>query len=292
MENSIKSFTVLVTRVRPAEADVSISVSPESLTSTTQVRGRLVGPRCVYATTVEVVYPLRESSREYESGSRHIWSRAIIPEPNLWTPETPFLYKVVMELWQSGNCCDRQTMNLGLRDIRLGPTGLRVSSSLLRVDGAFRAMLTEAGARSLHDAKVNTLVVPVEERAVALWDIADRFGFLVVGRIGDRNGFFLEPKLRPHTCSLGWLLDPALWNDPVKAAVLPTHLKGNGSLVGLEVKRWPPGPPIEGFDFLAGSEDLVPAMQQARLPILIVGKESANPPDYIADCCILGCVKS
>jgi len=61
-KNRIKRVSIFCAAATPAEAEMWISVYPVSLTSTTQVRGRLMGPRCRYASTVEVAYPLREQS--------------------------------------------------------------------------------------------------------------------------------------------------------------------------------------------------------------------------------------
>src|SRR5437763_797077 len=101
MINRIKRIHLFDARLDPAEAEIYISVYPEQLTSTTQVRGRLTGPRCPYASTVEVGYALREHSREYSlTDIPHLSMRVIIPEPNFWEPETPFLYEGALELWE------------------------------------------------------------------------------------------------------------------------------------------------------------------------------------------------
>src|SRR5206468_2968618 len=43
----------------PASSELWVTVRVDRRTPTTEVRGRLTGPRCPYATTVEVAYPLR-----------------------------------------------------------------------------------------------------------------------------------------------------------------------------------------------------------------------------------------
>jgi hypothetical protein len=274
MANCIKRVNLWCLRLDPLEAEVYISVYPEALTSSTQVRARLVGPTCPYAATVEVAYPLREHRREYEStGIPGVHARAVVPEPNLWTPAAPFLYRAVIELWQRGERCDRRSLSHGFRQIHLVPKGLRLNASLLCVKGAVRSDLPEAEALALHAAGTNTILAPVSENTAALWETADRIGFLMLGRISDKAGLSLALELRRHPSCLGWLLDPVLWEDPVKAAVLPDFLKGDGLLVGLDVSRWPPGPPIDGFDFLAGSAQIVPSLRLAGLPILVTGKK-------------------
>src|SRR5262249_19936731 len=109
MSNRIKYLFVKNVRVNPVQADIDVTVYPETLANGTEVRGRLVGPTCVYASTVEVAYPLRESSREKESAP-HISLRVIVPEPSLWEQESPFLYRLVVELWQEGKLCDQKSL--------------------------------------------------------------------------------------------------------------------------------------------------------------------------------------
>src|SRR5947199_5674337 len=124
MDNRITELSVRDGRLTPTEAEVYVSVFPAELASTTQVRGRLMGPSCPYAATVEIAYPLREFSREYAStGIPKILTRALIPEPNWWHPDCPFQYRGPVELWQSDECCERIDVSLGLRVLRLGAGG-------------------------------------------------------------------------------------------------------------------------------------------------------------------------
>jgi beta-galactosidase/beta-glucuronidase len=108
MSNVIKYFFVKNVRVNPVQADLDVLVYLQSLSTRTEVRGRLVGPTCVNTSTVEVAYPLRESAREAESNL--ICLRASIPEPCLWDQESPFLYRVILELWDDGQPCDQKSV--------------------------------------------------------------------------------------------------------------------------------------------------------------------------------------
>jgi hypothetical protein len=108
MNNRIKYFFVKNVRVNPVQADIDIIVYPEKLLPGTEIRGRLVGPICIKTSTVEVAYPLRETSRENESTLVSL--QAIIPEPCLWDQESPFLYRVILELWQDGELCDQKSL--------------------------------------------------------------------------------------------------------------------------------------------------------------------------------------
>src|SRR6266404_9073945 len=121
MPNRIKEMMVFQQRLDPAEAEIGISVYPEELTAGTEVRGRLMGPRCRYASTVEVAYPLREWKRAYEKEDvPHLWLRVIIPEPSFWDTQSPFLYEGPVELWHKKERCDQVLLSRGLRTVNLG----------------------------------------------------------------------------------------------------------------------------------------------------------------------------
>jgi hypothetical protein len=111
MTNRIIDVTVSNYRLDPHETELRIHVEVADITSTTEIRGRLVGPRCEYSTTVEIAYPMREVERS----PNHVVVRVVIPEANWWEPETPFLYEGPVELWQDGKLCDRRDVSHAIR---------------------------------------------------------------------------------------------------------------------------------------------------------------------------------
>jgi hypothetical protein len=284
MTNRIQSISVMDMRLDPAEADVRVSVYPERLTSVTQVRGRLVGPRCPYATTVEVAYPLREQSREYEStGTPRLNVRVVIPEASFWDPESPFLYQGPVELWQGGERCDGVQVSHGLRTLTLGPHGLRCNGRLLALRGAVRGACSEAEARSAHQAGVNTLLAPAAA-GPALWDLADQFGFLVLHRITNEAELRAELQragaFRTHACCLGWVVTPeAVAGDlaHVVAATLPDGLD-RAPLLGMELRQPPAAPLSEKISFVVCAGPLVPEVASLRLPVLVLDEGAGAPP--------------
>jgi hypothetical protein len=42
-------------------------------------------------------------------------AQVLIPEPNLWTEATPFVYDGTVELWQDGQRCDTARVSVGLK---------------------------------------------------------------------------------------------------------------------------------------------------------------------------------
>jgi hypothetical protein len=295
MTNRIESISVRDSRLDPAEADVWISVYPERVTSVTQVRGRLVGPRCPYATTVEVAYPLREHSREYEStGTPHLTVRVVIPEASFWDPESPFLYQGPVELWHGGECCDQVQVSHGLRTLTLGPHGLRCNGRRLALRGAVRAACSKAEARSVHQAGVNTLLVPAGADPT-LWDLADQFGFLVLLRITNEAELRVEHQragaFRTHACCLGWVVTPeAVAGEPARlVAEALADGSGRAPLLGMEPRQPPAAPLSEKISFIVCAEPLVPEVAGLRLPALVLHEGPGESPSAAPE--VLGWVR-
>lgn len=115
MKNRILELATTVRRLSPAEAEVWIEARPEVRTPSTELRGRLTGPRCPGVTTIELGYPLRPAPSAAASVADTLTTRVLIPEPNLWTEATPFVYEGLVELWQDGECCDAARMTVGLK---------------------------------------------------------------------------------------------------------------------------------------------------------------------------------
>jgi hypothetical protein len=284
MTNHIKTIRVMDGRLDPTEAYLWICVSPERLTSVTQVRGRLVGPRCPYASTVEVAYPLREQSREYEStGSPHLSLRVVIPEASFWDPESPFLYQGPVELWQGNQLCEQVQVSHGLRALGLGPQGLRCNGRPLLLRGVARGTWSEAEARSLHQAGCNTLLAPAGADP-ALWDVGDRFGFLVLMRVANQAALKAEAHraeaFRKHACCLGWVVTADVLAEELARLVAGTlpDTAGRAPLLGVELQQPPPGPLPEKVSFIVCPEALLPALPTLDLPKIILREGAGAPP--------------
>ncbi len=107
----ISSFTGELTRADSAVAQFLIRVVLDGLAAECEVRGRVVGPQCPGITTVEIAYPLVR----VEAGENTIMLKGVIPEPNLWTREAPFVYAVSVEVLVEGRQTDTRACVLALR---------------------------------------------------------------------------------------------------------------------------------------------------------------------------------
>jgi hypothetical protein len=208
-------------RLGPAEAELWLAIEVED-DSGCDVRGRWVGPRCALRSTVEVAYPLQPAAGG---------GRVVIPDPSLWEPASPFLYRGIIELWQGNRRVDRCTLEQGLRTLALGPKGLRWNQKLLELRGVARRSLAEAEARGLKDQGVNLILA--ESADASIWQLAQRLGLLVLGRLDHAEA------LAGHACTLGWL---ASAGTDIQRPPRP-------ELVGLELAA--AAVPPAGVDFLA-----------------------------------------
>jgi hypothetical protein len=123
MSNKLLQVIPQLRRLSAAEAEVWLLVETEHVAPTTEVRGRLVGPRCPGVSTIEVAYPLRPFPQHPAGvGVPPLSRRVVIPEPSLWETEQPYVYRAVVELWEEGQVCDRAEFDygFGMADNRAG----------------------------------------------------------------------------------------------------------------------------------------------------------------------------
>jgi hypothetical protein len=201
MSNRILSVTLRDHSLIPAEAVVHVTVVPQRLDAGTEVRGRLMGPRCRFASTVEVAYHLRPLP--VPTGQPALTLRAIIPEASFWEPNSPHLYAGPIELWQDGQRCEVVQVRRGLRHLTLGPHGLRLNGKPLQLSGREVAMLDDESALALRESGYNLVVAGVDESTKAIWEIADRIGLFVLGRIQGETA--VTHELAGHPSCLGWI---------------------------------------------------------------------------------------
>jgi hypothetical protein len=266
MDNRIRQIEVLDRSLIPAEAEVWIAATTEQLTPTTELRGRLMGPRCPYASTVEVAYPLRPLPPDRSaSESSGLTMRVVIPEASLWEPESPFLYQGPIELWQDGRRCDRVTLSHGLRSFHLGEGGLRVNSRPLILRGRCVSECSDADALALRQSGCNLLVAPVAADTLSLWEQGDRFGFFVFGRVQDDSAQTRRHLqiLSRHTSCLGWLVEEG---TPLPSPNIPQR-----GLVGLVCDAPPRQLSWTGADFLFAPAELA----NLGKPLLVTGEVPA-----------------
>lgn len=118
MANRILDVQMEIRRLDPLEAEIWIAVTAERVGPATEIRGRMIGPKCEITTTIEVAYPLRPTAHRRGEGPDYA-ARVVIPEPSLWEPQHPFVYDAVIELWEEGECRDQRKIT-GFRLVQPG----------------------------------------------------------------------------------------------------------------------------------------------------------------------------
>src|SRR5262245_14596505 len=156
MSNRILSVTIRDRSPAPAEAEVHITIVPERLDSGTEVRGRLMGPRCRFAETIEVAYHLRPL--RVPTGGPGVTLRAVVPEASFWEPQTPHLYSGPVELWQDGQRAEVVQVRHGFRRVTLGPRGLRLNGHPIALRGRGIASLDDESALAMRESGYNLVV--------------------------------------------------------------------------------------------------------------------------------------
>lgn len=185
---SLPDISLQTRRLDPAEADVRVHC-PQP------VSGRLVGPRCRYASTIEVAHYLRPMP----GGEQ----RVIIPEPSLWEPESPFYYEAILEVGAPPTSVRRRH---GLRSLALTPSGVRINGKPLTLRSKPCDHLDETTAVHWRGAGINTILCPLETETEGLWDLADQLGFFIVGRM-EHEDVAIVHRFASHPCAFGLLLD-------------------------------------------------------------------------------------
>lgn len=276
MQNRIRRIIVRNVHLNPTQTEVWITVVPEHETPTTEVRGRLMGPRCPYASTVEVAYPLRPlSPSQKPEEPAGLTRRVIIPEASLWEPQCPFLYQGSIELWQDGQRCDRAIVHHGLRSPQLKERGLHVNGRPLMLHGRAVSDCSDEDARTLRQAGCNLLVAPVESGTLPLWERADGLGFFILGVLREDSVATVQhlEALSEHPSCLGWLME---------ATDFPSfHALPRQGFLGVICDTPPSKLSLSEAHFLVGPAEVA----SLGKPLLVIGE---TPPPSGDGCPILG----
>jgi beta-galactosidase/beta-glucuronidase len=287
MPNRILDIQVWNHRLDPVETELRIAVELQALDPTTEIRGRLVGPRCPYASTVEIAYPLREVQREQNK----IIARVVIPEPSWWDPQSPFLYQGPLELWEEGTLCERQMLSRGIRNLQLTTKGIRLNGRPFTLLGkTVPPNLTEADVRQFHDVGINTILTTFHTEPEwlnsKLWRLADQFGLFVLSRAADNcDGIPLSWIQELYPSALGCILQGEDGEEERIREILDERQGSRpwfGALAGSSV------PSIANF-VLCREEELT-TLSGTALPKLVLVKRLPEPVQVRPD--VIGWIES
>jgi hypothetical protein len=102
------TFTVRVHRLDPTLAELRIEFA--DLPPDVEAVGRLMGPRCQGASTIEIAFPLRKFAPSIYA--------VLIPEPIYWDAERQCVYEGPVEFRRDGQPVGKVALSCG---IKVGP---------------------------------------------------------------------------------------------------------------------------------------------------------------------------
>jgi hypothetical protein len=182
MLNRIQEITIVNRRLDPNETVLHLFVHVKNISPATEIRGRLMGPRCAYLSTVEIAYPLREVER---NGS-FVLTEVIIPEPSWWEPKSPLLYEGPLELWQDGQLCERNKISHAIRWLQMTSKGLKLNGRPFLLRGkVVEPTCSAMQMQQLHEAGFNTVFTTPDGACAELGSLGDRHGLFVSGEWND-----------------------------------------------------------------------------------------------------------
>ena len=195
MSNQILHVRVHDHSLDPAQAELRIAVAAGRVAPTTELRGRLTGPRCLFndggsglsaATAPRLGRPFRPRR---DPGTEPVG--AGLPVPVRGGGRT---------VGRRARC-DQAPIRRGLRRVLLGPGGLRVNGEPMLLLG--RTAVRPADG-------FNLLLAPTADAPADVWDHADVQGCFVLGRLDDWRDASLQSAiaLSDHPSCLGWLTPP------------------------------------------------------------------------------------
>jgi glycosyl hydrolase family 2 len=278
--NRLKSIQHHKLTVSPEACDLWFRIDAERLTHGTEVRGRIVGPRCLVAKTVECVFPLRSARYEAE-GEVMLIARTAFPEPGFWDPQNPLLYRAVVELWQDGQCCDVSGFDLGFRTIELGSGNVCVNKKPFILRGMTHVPESREDALGKRQAGYNLVVA--REGQWHWWVRANPMGFLLLERV-------TRARLTPHyitllsqqPCFLGFVLGREPLDQPTQdSESFLCHWQDRHVCMGLELDGPPPQSLPRGLSFLVCPESLLPALANTSLPKIVLRTSAPGSEQHL-----------
>jgi hypothetical protein len=273
--NRLKGISQYKLTLSPAAADIWFKVAVESVTAGTEVRGRIVGPRCLFAEAAEAVSPLR-SVRHKEEGSVGLIARTAIPNPAFWCPDNPFLYRVVVELWQDGQRCDVSGFDLGFRAIEMGAGRVLVNHKPLSLQGMSCLPPSREEAVARRQAGYNLVLAGKEQWH--WWVRASPMGFLLLERVALST---LTPQyidlLSGQPCFLGFVLEKELLNHSLtETEPFLRYWQDRRVFIGLELNEPTPLPLPKGLSFLVCPESRLEVLSSTSLPKFVLREKAGS----------------
>lgn len=136
------------------------------------------------------------SSQLVSAGANAVITHTIpVPNPVLWTPDNPYLYKITIEAIQNGKVIDKEIVKTGIRSIKIDKEAFYLNNKKLRIRGTNRhqdypyignALSDNAQYRDAYkikDAGFNFVRSSHYPQSPAFLDACDELGLMVMDAI-------------------------------------------------------------------------------------------------------------
>lgn len=180
-------WTVFFGDAADAEARVYVLATPlgDSLDAASleglKITGRVEGPKCRYSHTLPARIPVRFRGVRTSDGRAELVGEAIVPDPNFWTSELPFLYRATVEVRCGEEIVVSYEQDFGIRP--LGVRGKRlVFGGKTWVPRAVRREVV-VGEAPLELWRETATVMVVDDPADELCREASEIGVILFARI-------------------------------------------------------------------------------------------------------------
>jgi hypothetical protein len=270
----------LTTRYDPAETEVTVTVvfddpDMEGL----ELKGRLAGPCTPLAETIEVPHPLKMAAAD----EGLLRARVLLPDPCMWTPETPFLYRGPVEVWRHGQLRGRVQVQHGVKEMLLRQKGLRLNGEPFRLNCLQAKGVTAEDLPRLRQHGINALLMNVNAETEPLWDAAEAWGFFLIAQVDPHDEAMLwraQEELLDHTSLFGWVLPQSLirehqhWHN----AMMLLHGQRRDVFVGVKADELPLGVLPGHVDFLLGEAETLTEAGTEKIAKIVLLKRGENKP--------------
>jgi len=211
-------WTVFFGDAADAEARVYVLATPIGDSSEAasleglKIAGRVEGPKCRYSHTLPARIPVRFRGVRTDGGRNELVGEAIVPDPNMWTPELPFLYRATVEVRLGDEVLASYEQDFGIRP--LGVIGRRfVFCGKTWVPRAVRREAV-VGEPQLGLWRETATVMVVDDPHDELCREASECGVILFARLTKRIPFREElRRLRRFSAVALIVLDPNIQND-------------------------------------------------------------------------------
>ena len=181
-DNLLDNLDVFYGELTPARATVYARLEGLENTDGLSLNGFVRGPRCFYSTTLLSTYPLSDAGP-----GPSLLAKALVTDPCYWSPETPNIYDVTVELRRGQDVIASEVRQIGFRSISIDGKNLTLDGKIWIPRGVPFDLVNEESLEHFRDT--GTMVI-LESLNSALLQEASSQGVWAAVRVRPEEGEF------------------------------------------------------------------------------------------------------